>query len=195
MGMGMTQARRIVAGALVALAGTLTLTVAGPARAAPEEIAFASDYPAGAVVIVNKERRLYLVLGEGKALRYPIAIGNEEEEWTGRETVTAKKENPTWYPPVDPGEEPDEPVPGGDPENPLGVRALYLGKTLWRIHGTIAPWSIGKAVSNGCIRMHNVDVVDLYERVGVGTTVYAVKHLAQTPRPEHPGRKVVDEND
>ena len=155
----------------------------------PQEVDFTGDYAAGSIVIVNAERALYYIVGEGKARRYPVAIGTRDEQWTGREVVTAKKENPTWYPISDDDGDRRPPVPGGHPKNPLGVRALYLGKTLWRIHGTIAPSSIGKAASNGCIRMHNEHVVDLYDRVAVGSGVYVVRTLAEAP-PQKKGRKL-----
>lgn len=154
----------------------------------PPSVAFRAAFPADAIVIVNSERALYLVLGNGRALRYPVAIGTPQEAWTGLEFVTDKKEHPPWFPVSAPGGPPREPVPGGDPRNPLGARALYLGTTLWRIHGTPSQWSIGMAVSNGCIRMLNEHVVDLYERVPLGTEVFVVDRLSDTP-PVLPGAK------
>lgn len=172
-----------------ALAGSLLVATA--AGAEPETVAFAEGaYAAGTIVIVNSERRLYFVEPDGTARRYPIAIGVPDEQWVGRELVTDKKENPRWIEPDDDGD--GEVIKGGEPHNPLGKRALYLGRTLWRIHGTIAPHSIGKAASNGCIRMHNADVVDLYERVAVGTEVVVVNKLGDK-RPARPGRKLVDD--
>ena len=182
--------RRASLGA-VAAAMLLSPLLAKPACAAAETVEFAQDYPRGAIVIANKERKLYYVLGEGKALRYPVAIGVPDEQWTGREIITNKRENPDWIEPDDDGE--GERIKGGDPKNPLGVRALYLGKTLWRIHGTIWPWSIGKAASNGCIRMHNADVTELYEKAEVGTAVYVINALETDRRPERPGRKIEDD--
>ena len=162
--------------------------MAGPALPPPVQVAFASSYPVGSIVIVNAERALYYIQGDGQALRYPIAIGTRDEQWTGREVVTDKKENPVFYGMGEDGERPT-PIPGGHRSNPLGARALYLGKTFWRIHGTIAPGSIGKAVSNGCIRMHNAHVIDLFERASIGTEVYAVRTLAEAP-PQKKGRKL-----
>lgn len=164
---------------------------AGGALAEHETIDIAMpDYPVGSIVIVNKERRLYLIDGQGKARRYQVAIGNPDEQWIGREVVSEKKENPRWIEPDEDGE--GEVIEGGEANNPLGKRALYLGRTLWRIHGTVAPWSIGKAVSNGCIRMHNADVIDLYERVAVGAEVFVVNKLGDR-KPAGPGRKLVDD--
>lgn len=161
---------------------------APPASTAPTVVEFEAAYEPGSIVIANSERRLYYVLGDGKAVRYGVAVGNPDEVWTGRQMITAKKENPRWVSPDD-----DEwNYEGGDPENPLGVRAMYLGWTLWRIHGTPNPRSIGRAVSNGCIRMRNEDVVDLFERVHLGAPVFAVEKLSD-PMPTHAARKVSDD--
>ncbi len=154
-------------------------------------VPFTAAYPAGAIVIVNRERALYRVGVDGRATRYPVAIGSFTEEWMGLEFITDKKVNPKWFPVQEPGKEIREPVEGGDPANPLGVRALYLGRTLWRIHGTPAADSIGQAVSNGCIRMHNDHVIELFDKVMLGTEVYVVDRLSD-PAPSHRGRKVMD---
>lgn len=156
------------------------------AHAAPETVPFEAGYQPGAIVVVNAERKLYYVLGDGTALRYGVAVGNADEIWTGKQVVTAKKENPRWISP----DGDDEVEPG--PDNPLGVRALYLGWTLWRIHGTPKVHSIGRAVSNGCIRLRNEDIVDLYERVHIGAPVYAVKTLTD-PAPTRWARKLSDD--
>ena len=161
-------------------------------HAARKDVAFGAPYPAGAIVVANDERALYFISQQGRAIRYRVAIGVFEQEWTGLEFVSDKRENPTWYPVAAPGEAPREPVPGGDPTNPLGPRALYLGRTLWRIHGTPAPGSIGQAVSNGCIRMRNEDILDLYSRVPLGTEVYVVFSLRDPP-PQARGRKLMPE--
>jgi lipoprotein-anchoring transpeptidase ErfK/SrfK len=179
--------RHAAAGIVIAISSLVGHS--GMARGEAESVAFEADYPQGAVVIVNKERKLYLVAGGGKAQRFPVAIGVPDEQWTGKEIVTNKRENPDWIEPDDDGE--GDRIKGGDPKNPLGVRALYLGRTLWRIHGTIWPWSIGKAASNGCIRMLNDDVTELYQKVEIGTPVYVVQTLSQS-RPEHAGRKLDD---
>lgn len=127
-------------------------------------------YPAGAIVIVNNERKLYYMTGKGEALRYGVAVGARAELWMGRTFVAAKMADPKWIPVNG-----DDPVEGGDPKNPLGKRALYLDWSLLRIHGTPSRHSIGSAVSNGCIRMLNEDVVDLFERVHIGAPVYAIE--------------------
>jgi lipoprotein-anchoring transpeptidase ErfK/SrfK len=152
-------------------------------------VRFRSTYPSGAIVVVNAERALYFVGADGTAIRYPVTIGNYKQQWTGLEFVTAKRVNPTWYPLAGPDQPAQTPVPGGHPDNPLGPRALYLGSTLWRIHGTSAPGSIGRAVSNGCIRMLNADVLDLYDRIPLGTEVYVVASLSAPP-PVLPGARL-----
>jgi lipoprotein-anchoring transpeptidase ErfK/SrfK len=135
---------------------------------------FPKTYGAGQIVVSFGDRRLYYVQAKGRAISYPIAIPKGEARWAGILRVSAKKVNPGWTPTADMRREnPKLPahVEGGDPRNPLGIRALYLGNTLYRIHGTDAPWLIGREVSKGCIRMHNADVVDLYNRAGIGTRV------------------------
>jgi lipoprotein-anchoring transpeptidase ErfK/SrfK len=127
----------------------------------------------GTIVVETGERRLYLVLDGGKAMKYGIGVGREGFTWSGRNTITRKAEWPGWTPPPAMRKRvPDLPayMPGG-PDNPLGARALYIGSTLYRIHGTSEPWTIGQAVSSGCIRLTNEDVTDLYERVRVGAVV------------------------
>src|SRR6266851_5261630 len=141
----------------------------------PEKAAIAEEYAKGSIVIVNHERNLYFVEETGQATRYPVAIGKPVDQWEGVQTITAKRENPTWYPPEEIQWESDVPpvvLPG--PQNPLGPRALYLGDTLYRIHGTNRPGSIGGAVSHGCFRMHNPHIIELYEKVQIGASVYVV---------------------
>ena len=127
----------------------------------------------GSLVIETGERRLYLVLEDGKALRYGIGVGREGFTWSGRNTITRKAEWPGWTPPPAMRKRiPDLPAyMEGGPDNPLGARALYIGSTLYRVHGTSEPWTIGHAVSSGCIRLTNDDVIDLYERVRVGAVI------------------------
>jgi lipoprotein-anchoring transpeptidase ErfK/SrfK len=127
----------------------------------------------GSILISTSERRLYLILGNGEALRYGIGVGRDGFRWTGTHRVTAKKEWPSWTPPAQMrARRPDLPrYMAGGIENPLGARAIYLGSTLYRIHGSNEPETIGHAVSSGCIRMTNEDVTDLYNRVSVGTLV------------------------
>ncbi|MCW5721391.1 MAG: L,D-transpeptidase [Devosia sp.] len=127
----------------------------------------------GTLVIETSERRLYLVLEGGKAMRYGIGVGRDGFTWSGTHRITRKAEWPGWTPPPAMRKRvPDLPayMPGG-PDNPLGARALYIGSTLYRVHGTSEPWSIGQAVSSGCIRLTNDDITDLYERVQVGATI------------------------
>lgn len=139
-----------------------------------QTVAFAPSYKPGQIVVSFGDRRLYLVTKPGQAISYPIAVPREQSRWEGVTNVSMKRENPSWVPtPTMIAENPRLPsyVPGGHPLNPLGVRALYLGSSTYRIHGTDAPWTIGQAVSKGCIRMYNEDVLDLYPRVPTGTKV------------------------
>jgi lipoprotein-anchoring transpeptidase ErfK/SrfK len=168
MGIGVNQARAdffddLFGGPGTSFSGSGSTTVRFPATYAP-----------GQIVISFGDRRLYYIVAKGKAISYPIAIPKDEARWSGVLSVSAKKVNPEWTPTADMRREnPKLPayVPGGHPRNPLGVRALYLGNTLYRIHGTDAPWLIGQEVSHGCVRMLNDDVVDLYNRARVGTRV------------------------
>jgi lipoprotein-anchoring transpeptidase ErfK/SrfK len=128
---------------------------------------------AGTLVVDTPNKFLYLVEGNGKAMRYGIGVGRPGFTWSGVKSITAKREWPAWTPPAEMiARRPDLPrhMEGG-PENPLGARAMYLGSTLYRIHGSNEPWTIGTNVSSGCIRMRNEDVIDLYGRVNVGTRV------------------------
>lgn len=138
-----------------------------------ELVYFPSRYAPGTVVISTGERRLYLVLPNGQALRYGIGVGRDGFRWSGVHRISAKKEWPSWTPPAQMlRRRPDLPrFMRGGIENPLGARAMYLGSTLYRIHGSNEPETIGQAVSSGCFRMTNEDVVDLYNRVSIGTTV------------------------
>jgi len=134
---------------------------------------FSTDYAPGTIVVDTAERRLYLVQPNGQALRYGIGVGRDGFRWGGTHRITAKKEWPSWTPPSQMlARRPDLPrhMEGGI-ENPLGARAMYLGSTLYRIHGSNEPETIGQAVSSGCFRMTNDDVTDLYSRVAVGTLV------------------------
>jgi len=127
----------------------------------------------GTVVIDTNAKFLYLVTTRGRAIRYGVGVGRPGFEWSGVKTISRKAEWPDWTPPTEMlARRPDLPkfMPGG-PNNPLGARALYLGSSLYRIHGTNEPFTIGQNVSSGCIRMMNEDVTDLYDRVGVGTKV------------------------
>ncbi len=139
-----------------------------------QTVSFSPQYKPGQIIVSFGDRRAYLVTAAGQAISYPIAVPREQSRWQGATVVSDKKINPPWTPtPTMRAENPKLPnfVPGGHPLNPLGVRALYLGSSAYRIHGTDAPWTIGQAVSKGCIRMYNEDVLDLYPRVPVGTRV------------------------
>jgi lipoprotein-anchoring transpeptidase ErfK/SrfK len=150
----------------------------GPAKDLPPQfrrqlVDYNTAEPAGTVVIDTPNTFLYLVLGNGKALRYGIGVGREGFTWSGSERISRMKEWPDWFPPKEMIErQPYLPrfMAGGD-TNPLGARALYLGNTLYRIHGTNQPSTIGTFVSSGCIRLTNEDIEDLYSRIGVGTRV------------------------
>jgi lipoprotein-anchoring transpeptidase ErfK/SrfK len=163
---------------------------AGPAEGAPRDAApkidpkylpqtveYDGPHPAGTIVIDTRENLLYLVEEGGKARRYGVGTGKPGFEWAGSHKVTRKAEWPEWRPPAEMiarEKQKGRVLPAhmkGGIENPLGARALYLGSTLYRIHGTNQPWTIGRAVSSGCIRMRNEDVTELYERVPVGATV------------------------
>ena len=139
-----------------------------------ETVRFNPQYGKGQVIVSFGDRRLYYVTQPGQAISYPIAIPREQSRWAGVTSVTNKRQNPTWTPtPTMIAENPRLPrwVPGGHPMNPLGNRALYLGSSMYRIHGTDAPWTIGTAVSKGCIRMYNQDVLDLFPRTSLGARV------------------------
>ena len=134
---------------------------------------FDSHYAPGTIIVNTAERRLYLVLPNGQALRYGIGVGRDGFRWGGVHRISAKKEWPGWTPPSQMrARRPDLPRHmAGGVDNPLGARAMYLGSTLYRIHGSNEPETIGQAVSSGCFRMTNEDVTDLYSRVRVGATV------------------------
>jgi lipoprotein-anchoring transpeptidase ErfK/SrfK len=150
------------------------------AQASPvprQVVSFDGRYAPGTIVISTNERRLYLVLGNGQAMQYGVGVGRPGFEWSGSKTITMKREWPDWRPPSQMlRRRPDLPRHmAGGPENPLGARAMYLGSSLYRIHGSNEPETIGQAVSSGCIRMTNEDVVDLYKRVQVGTRVVVMR--------------------
>ena len=146
-------------------------------RLAVETVPFTRDLTPGSILVKTSERKLYYVLPNGQALRYPVGVGRDGFTWAGRNQIARKAEWPTWRPPqvmIDREAKRGHFLPelmDGGPENPLGARALYIGSTEFRIHGTTQPWSIGHAVSSGCIRMLNDHVVDLYDRVAIGATI------------------------
>lgn len=138
-----------------------------------QTVAFPGNYAPGTIIVRHREKRLYFVLGNGQAIQYGVAVGRESAAWSGTSTVSNKREWPSWTPtPAILARQPNLPrFMEGGPNNPMGARALYLGDTLYRIHGTNEPWMIGEEVSSGCIRMTNEDVIDLYERTRLGATV------------------------
>lgn len=146
-------------------------------------VSYSGGEPAGTIIVDTPNTYLYYVLGDRRAVRYGIGVGRDGFRWSGVKAIDRKAEWPDWVPPAEMiARQPYLPrfVAGG-PHNPLGARALYLGGTIYRIHGTNAPTSIGQRVSSGCIRMLNADVVDLYERAKVGTRVVVLpdhRHLA-----------------
>ncbi|WP_163265929.1 L,D-transpeptidase [Chelativorans alearense] len=146
----------------------------------PQDVAYDGPHKPGTLVIDTSERFLYHVLEGGKARRYGVGVGKEGFAWKGTQKVSQKREWPDWRPPAEmiarekkKGRILPVHMKGGE-RNPLGARALYLGSTLYRIHGTNAPWTIGQAVSSGCIRMRNEDVIELYEHVPVGAKVVVI---------------------
>jgi lipoprotein-anchoring transpeptidase ErfK/SrfK len=138
---------------------------------------FHEPMAAGSILIRTAERRLYYVLPNNKAIMYPVGVGREGFTWSGEDVITRKASWPDWRPPkvmIEREAKKGHAIPAfmpGGPENPLGARALYIGDTEYRIHGTTQPWSIGNAVSSGCIRMMNDEVIDLFNRVEIGATV------------------------
>jgi lipoprotein-anchoring transpeptidase ErfK/SrfK len=155
---------------------------AEPARPAPDPrydrqtVSYDGNHTPGTVVIDTPNRFLYLVQDGGRAVRYGIGVGRPGFTWAGMKSITRKAEWPDWVPPPEMlKRRPDLPRHmAGGPDNPLGARAMYLGSSLYRIHGSNEPWTIGTAVSSGCIRMRNEDVIDLYGRVKVGTKVVVI---------------------
>lgn len=140
------------------------------------QVSFSKKYRNGTIVISFADRRLYQVIRPGIAISYPIGVPTGKARWQGTLNVSRKAVNPGWTPTASMRREnPKLPahVPGGHPRNPLGVRALYLGSTLYRIHGTDAPWTVGQNVTHGCIRMYNNDVIDVYNRTRIGARVIA----------------------
>lgn len=143
-----------------------------------QTVRYDAKVPAGTIIIETSERRLYYTLGNGKAIKYAVGVGREGFEWAGTNKISRKAEWPGWTPPAEMRarvkRETGRVLPTyqeGGPDNPLGARALYIGGSIYRIHGTNQPWTIGQAMSSGCIRMANDDVTHLYEQAGIGTRV------------------------
>ncbi len=140
-------------------------------------IAFSSSLAPGSILVKTGARKLYYILPQGQAIEYHVGVGREGFTWSGTNTVSRKAQWPEWRPPPEMIAREKKKgrilpaVMAGGPRNPLGARAIYIGDTMFRIHGTTEPWSIGQAVSSGCIRLLNEEVIDLYDRVAVGATV------------------------
>ena len=154
-------------------AGRRHRSVERPARFKRQVVNYATREAPGTIIIDTPNTYLYYVLGNGQAIRYGIGVGRDGFTWSGTQTITKKAEWPDWTPPPEMiARQPYLPRHmAGGPGNPLGARAMYLGGTVYRIHGTNAPETIGTHVSSGCLRLTNEDVIDLYSRVNVGTKV------------------------
>ena len=163
---------------LVGLLGFGAAAILAPATSSGSEIVHFKGYPVGTIVVKTSERRLYYVLDDGKAIRYPVGVGRAGRSWAGHATIAGKYLQPDWSPPAairrDRPGLPDI-IPGGSPNNPMGAAALTLSRGQYAIHGTNSPGSIGGFVSYGCIRMFNQDIMDLYQRVGYGTSVVVLR--------------------
>jgi lipoprotein-anchoring transpeptidase ErfK/SrfK len=176
----MSAVYRSAAAAIAAIALSLLSIPATtmPAFARGEVVPYRADVPSGTIVVSTNERRLYLVLGQGRAMVYPVGVGRAGRQWQGHAFIDSKRVRPAWGPPPDiKRDHPNMPdvIPGGAPNNPMGVAALTLSGGQYAIHGTNSPNSIGGFVSYGCIRMYNQDITDLYDRVSVGTPVIVTR--------------------
>lgn len=149
----------------------------GGSKIKRKEVDYPTKYKKGTIIVETSERRLYLVLGNGRAMKYGVGVGRDGFRWSGTHRITRKAEWPSWTPPPAMRKR----VPGlpqfmpGGPNNPMGARALYIGNTMFRLHGTVEPWTIGTAISSGCIRLTNPDIIDLYNRAKVGARII-VRH-------------------
>ena len=164
----------------VALAVTIGMEMLGSmaAEARPDVVGFRGDYSPGTIVVKTGERRLYLVVDQGRAVRYPVGVGKVGKQWAGVTRIDGKYRNPDWSPPAEvKRDKPSMPsmIPGGSQHNPMGVAAMTLAGGEYAIHGTNMPGSVGGFVSYGCIRMLNPDITDLYQRVSVGATVVVTR--------------------
>jgi lipoprotein-anchoring transpeptidase ErfK/SrfK len=164
----------------VALAATIGAgaLISGAAQARPEMVGVHGDYTPGTIVVKTNERHLYLILDDGHAMRYPVGVGKAGKQWAGTSRIDGKYVKPAWSPPAEVKH--DKPwipnvIPGGTPQNPMGVAAMTLAGGEYAIHGTNMPGSVGGFVSYGCIRMYNQDITDLFGRVSVGTTVVVTR--------------------
>ncbi len=164
---------------LVALAAAALMTIGTTASASAREVVrYNAEVQPGTIVVKTAERKLYLVLGDGQAIRYTVAVGRPGKQWQGWAQVNGKHVRPAWTPPAEvKADNPTLPdvIPGGAPNNPMGAAAMTLSGGEYAIHGTNRPESIGKFASYGCIRMLNDDISDLFERVDVGTQVVVMR--------------------
>lgn len=166
---------RVVAAFWLALALVGTTASYSSAR---ETVQFSGGYSPGTIVVKTSERRLYYVVGEGRAIRYPVGVGRAGKTWSGTAYIDGKHIRPAWSPPDEiRRDKPSMPevIPGGSSRNPMGAAALTLDHGQYAIHGTNSPGSIGHFVSYGCIRMYNADIMDLFDRVSVGTNVVVLR--------------------
>src|SRR3712207_1718967 len=164
--------------ATIALAAAALMIGSTASAGAREVVRYTAEVQPGTIVVKTAERKLYLVLGDGQALRYTVAVGRPDKQWEGKAQVNGKYVQPAWTPPAEvKADNPNLPdvIPGGTPNNPMGVAAMTLSGGEYAIHGTNKPESIGKFASYGCIRMLNQDVADLFERVDVGTQVVVTR--------------------
>jgi len=156
----------------------IILLATGAAQARPEMVGVRGEYSPGTIVVKTSERRLYLILDSGRAVRYPVGVGRFGKQWAGTTRISGKYRNPAWSPPAEVKRDkprlPDV-IRGGSPRNPMGVAAMTLAGGEYAIHGTNVPGSVGGYVSYGCIRMLNSDITDLYERVSIGTSVVVTR--------------------
>jgi lipoprotein-anchoring transpeptidase ErfK/SrfK len=178
VGISIMRAKILFAAVLTAVAGSFAL-VPHAALARGDVVAVKDAYPAGTIVVHQSERRLYLMLGSGQAIRYPVGVGRNGMQWSGTVQIDGKYVEPAWEAPASIRRDYralPKVIPGGSPQNPMGVAAMTLsGGGQYAIHGTNQPSLIGGFVSHGCIRMYNADVTDLFDRVSVGTTVVVTR--------------------
>jgi lipoprotein-anchoring transpeptidase ErfK/SrfK len=174
MSMRIAVALAATIGAGMSMSVLTSVLMSSAAEARPEMVGISGDYTPGTIVVKTSERRLYLILDSGHAMRYPVGVGKSGKQWAGTTKIDGKYRNPAWAPPAEvKRDKPSIPdvIPGGSPRNPMGVAAMTLAGGQYAIHGTNVPGSVGGFVSYGCIRMLNTDISDLYQRVPVGTTV------------------------
>jgi lipoprotein-anchoring transpeptidase ErfK/SrfK len=164
-----------------------------PAQFRRQVVAYNGGEAPGTIIIDTPNTFLYLVMGNGRAMRYGIGVGRDGFRWSGVHSISKKAEWPDWHPPAEMiARQPYLPrFMAGGPTNPLGARAMYLGNTIYRIHGTNAPSTIGQRVSSGCIRLTNEDVADLYSRVNIGTKVIVINGEQRAAAPAPAGRALI----